>query len=53
MEREADYWEIFTHTGRVEDYLTYRRQARAAGKGGAHAPDHRRTDHPGTGGRGT
>ena len=27
MEREADYWEIFTHTGRVEDYLTYRRQA--------------------------
>ena len=54
MEREADYWDIFAHTGRVEDYLAYRRQVRAAVKrGGAHAPDHRRSDHPRAGGRGT
>lgn len=55
MKESMDFWKVFTQTGRVEDYLAYRGQARAAGhrKGEAYAPHDRRADHPGAGDRGT
>lgn len=54
MDGKTDFWQIFTQTGRVEDYLTYRRHARTGGgRGETHAPHDRRADHSGTGDRGT
>lgn len=54
MEEKTNFWKIFTQTGRVEDYLTYRRHMRTgSGRGESHAPHNRRADHPGTGDRGT
>lgn len=54
MDKDVDFWKIFTQTGRVEDYLAYRRHARTGGgRGETHASHDRRIDYPGTGDRGT
>lgn len=52
MDKKQEYWNVFTQTGRVEDYLRYRACVDEAKEATADENTDRRSDHSGdTGGR--
>lgn len=51
MDQKEQYWQIFAHTGRVEDYLRYAQAVRDAAeqpKETENGTDGERTDRPRT-----